>query len=326
MKRLLIILLAVALLFSLAACGIVNPVGNEPSAPPDGWAAEYTILVGGSDEWTPFSGKSDVTFANSDDKVIDVSDNGKTIEFTGKKVGEAIITATLDGTESKVLVRVRAAESGEDLLKLKQPKTLYVKYLPPDFLYESEGVTFPGTPCETYYTGGEYELIYSDGRSGEARTWIDYGSESLSQYYWYDFDIEEYHWSEGGPGWGDRSGSYDGDDVVGGRELGSYWGEENNPGGMVFNPINAFALAVFRAKGTLTDVSVKEYRTNKHETILGVNCDVFEIKGATFYVDPKNHYTLKVVNEEGAVTEVLEYDVNYSGGVPYASGQEVSID
>ena len=171
MRKIVSFLLAAVMVFSLAACGSANPGGNEPSAPPEGWAAEYTILVGGSDEWTPFPGKSGVVFANSDDKVIDVSDDDKTIEFTGEKVGEAVITATLNGTESKALVRVRAAETGEDLLKWRLPKALYLKAQSNDL--------YCGEPREFYWTGTEYEWTYREIAGDESiRTTISYSSAS----------------------------------------------------------------------------------------------------------------------------------------------------
>ncbi|MDR0840487.1 MAG: hypothetical protein LBN26_03775, partial [Christensenellaceae bacterium] len=291
MKRLILTLLAAAMVFSLAACGIVNPGGNEPSVPADGWAAEYTILIGGSDEWTPFAGKSGVIFANSDDKVIDVSDDGTTVEFTGKKVGESVITATFDGTESKAIVRVRATEtSGEDLLKWKRPESLYVKYIGDPYSLT------PDVPDVKYYTGygKEIEIISHSSEFGQYYhdnpLYISFFGPSSSNSFscndngdWYWGDPYDFKWERADNAyyslyWGDERGSES---------------SEHGPGGSLFFPLNAFARAL-PPGAVLFGGSIAEFRTSKHETILGVNCDVFEIEGNTFYVDPKNHYTLKV--------------------------------
>jgi hypothetical protein len=143
MKKLLLFLLAAVMMCSLAACGTGNGNGNggEASEPPEGWAAEYTILVGGSDEWTPYSGKGGVTFSNANNKVIDGSDDGTTIEFTGKEVGEAVITAALDGKESNALVRVRVAQVGASSEETTPPPMAWpgspvVRFTPePNFAY-----------------------------------------------------------------------------------------------------------------------------------------------------------------------------------------------
>lgn len=74
----------------------------------------FTIQVNGSDEWTPFPGKTGVTFEvenepNSKENIKNIlsfSNDGKTIRFTGKQVGEASITATL-GDQKNVCLGVR---------------------------------------------------------------------------------------------------------------------------------------------------------------------------------------------------------------------------
>jgi uncharacterized lipoprotein YehR (DUF1307 family) len=326
MKKLFLLLLAAVMVFSLAACGTANTgSNNEPSAPPEGWAKEFTVYIGGSDEWTPYAGKSGVTFANSDKKVLEISDNGAKVEFTGLIAGDSVITATLDETESKALVHVRAVEVGEDLLKWRMPKTLYVKY--EGFFYDYTNDTYFADVGENYYTGGEYEMIFPDTKSGEIRTWIRYESESLYRYYSYSIDSEEYKWDDeyNSSGWGDRSGAYDGDNVVGGRETASYWDEDTNPGGRIFYPLNAFAYSLLSSTGQIYQTITQYRQSGQNETILGVNCEVFVVDGVTYYVDPNTHYTLKLVDTEGNVAEVLEYDANYSGGVPYAPGEEPKL-
>jgi hypothetical protein len=331
MKKLISFLLAAVMVISLAACsGGTGNGGNSTTAPSEGWAAEYTILVGGSDEWTPFSGKSGVTFANSDKKVLEISDNGAKVEFTGLVVGESVITATLDGAESKALVRVRAVETtGKDLLKWRLPKSLYVKWLPGD--------SSTGIPIESHWIGDAYEYIYT---TSEPETIIQYGSQAAAMVYSLDeSDPPEYQWSDPGQGWGD--------DILGDKHLFGWrsviptriGGMEKNHGGIVFRPLNDFAFAVFADKNFfIEELDISKFRTGRHEPVLGIDCDIFEVpedivisgevfisKGTTYYVDPATHYTLKTVWADGSVDEVLEYDVNYSGGVPYAPGGEPKL-
>ena len=86
---------------------------------------EFTINVFGKDSWTPFAGKTGVNFTNSDNDVLSVTDNGTTVEFTGKQVGEATITAKLGEETLKALVRVRAVEGGKKYITYNKPVTAY---------------------------------------------------------------------------------------------------------------------------------------------------------------------------------------------------------
>ena len=54
---------------------------------------EFTINVGQSGNWTPFSGKTDVTFTNSNNSVLIIVPSGSTVTFTGLKEGKSTITA-----------------------------------------------------------------------------------------------------------------------------------------------------------------------------------------------------------------------------------------
>ena len=158
MKRFLLIAIAVVMVFSLTACGD----GNK-NKPPEGYDKEFTIYINGSDEWTPFAGKSGVSFTVSDDKVISVSDDGTKVEFTGKQIGESVITATLDGVECKAEVEVRIAEASQE--------KHYVTYSEPikAYYYERVVVNDRETEIIGYYdknmlwTARQYNFVNSNG-------------------------------------------------------------------------------------------------------------------------------------------------------------------
>jgi hypothetical protein len=165
------------MVFSLAACsgngnsgGNGNaPGSNAPSGgnggaaatPAEGYDAEFTVIIGYGDKWTPFAGKSGVTFANSDNSVLAVKDNGTKVEFTGLIAGDSVITATSDGTESKALVHVRAVEG-------KEPTTGTITYhydAPVNFYYEyviyTKGESYDATDIRLEaYLDGAYTSSY----------------------------------------------------------------------------------------------------------------------------------------------------------------------
>jgi hypothetical protein len=240
------------------------------------------------------------------------------VEFTGLIAGDSVITATLDGTESKALVRVRAVEAGEDLLKWRMPKTLYVKYL--NSGHTADETQLGEWTTESWFTGTEYEYIMPEKPNGFVTTLIEYHSASAKWRYCMN-DNQAYFWEDFN-GWSD---SKDGNPIDGGREAYSYWGEEINPGGSAFEPLNAFAQAILMSAGHIRSPITQYRQSGKHETILNVSCEVFVVDGDTFWVDPATHYTLKAQYSDGITYEVLEYDANYSGGVPYAPGEELKL-
>ena len=85
-----------------------NPTGGETVV-----SDTFNIYVFGKESWTPFAGKSGVSFSNSDNNVLSITDNGTKVEFTGKQVGNSTITATLGDETKKALVKVRAAQGDE---------------------------------------------------------------------------------------------------------------------------------------------------------------------------------------------------------------------
>jgi hypothetical protein len=89
-----------------------SAASDTPPAPSGEYDEEFNIYIDGVDEWTPFPDSSGVVFSLSKKGVLDISDDGESVSFMGKQVGEAVITATLDDEEATALVRVRAREGG----------------------------------------------------------------------------------------------------------------------------------------------------------------------------------------------------------------------
>ena len=114
------ICLAVTAVF--ASCEKKPDDGEKPTGGED---VEFTIYVFGKDSWTPFAGKTGVSFSNSDNDVLSITDNGTKVEFTGKQVGNSTITATFGEQTLKALVRVRGMEGGKKYITYNKPVTAY---------------------------------------------------------------------------------------------------------------------------------------------------------------------------------------------------------
>ena len=115
-------------LATMIACLAVSTLfasSEKPSALTGETDVEFNIYVFGKYQWTPFAGKTGITFTNSDDNVLSITDNGTELEFTGKQVGESTITATLGEQTLKALVRVRAVEAGKKYFTYNKPVTAY---------------------------------------------------------------------------------------------------------------------------------------------------------------------------------------------------------
>ena len=340
MKRIWMLMMACALVLSLAACGggaESGGVGPDPgdggqtssrptdglrgsSASTGGYDAEYTIYVNGSDEWTPFPGKIGVAFANSDDGVIATSNDGAKVDFTGKQVGESIITATLDGDESTALVRVRAMEQGED-------GAVPLKFIRPDRYFSEYSVSnnYPHVPYTVYFDGEAAALSYPIyGYDEHGLMGGEYNTQSVSAY----LDVNDWDYTmiwrvqddlkSAEEGW--RAG------MIGPVGY-TYGGLPQTAGGNFFYPLNEFAevIVVHAAHKDVREFLVE----GEHDTVLGIECDVYEVPGNTasptdlkFWVDSGTHNTLRIeylgTEGETVVVEVLDYDMDYTGTIPFS--------
>jgi uncharacterized lipoprotein YehR (DUF1307 family) len=292
MKKLFLLLLAAVMVFSLAACGgtgggtaNTSSGGSNITPPPEGWAKEFTVYIGGSDEWTPFAGKSGVTFANSDSKVLSVQDDGAKVEFTGLATGDSVITATLDGTESKALVHVRAAEVGNS--GTDKTKVPLIRELPGSFHIELDDGSSEILVKDSYGVkdsdGIRNETPFGYFANGDGSKWYDmtgmsgYTSEKFTQ-----------RLSEEG-----------------------YYGT-----------LSTFRTAILYSNGSAKD-DISQFDTGKTETIAGVKCNIYEIDDNNYYglcaywVEPAYHFCLKYVSGDGDGSFIVtEYEVPYSGANP----------
>lgn len=315
MKKMLALALALMMALSLAACG--NPGGGGGSAPgngsdpAEGYDAEYTIYVNGSDEWTPFAGKSGVSFSVSDDTVISASDNGTKSEFTGKQVGESVITAALDGAESKALVRVRAMEQGENEdgavpLIRELPDSYYIAYETPDTL------KYTGTSYEVF-TGDSYSY-FCNQKDGDGYM---PGTEHYTPFGYYQ------------SGYGEWSDCTDASTYgIDSAKKFERWRTEED--GMIWGTLCAFRTAVInnQISGTTKPWDISGLRKGTEtEVIAGIECEIYEVEDktwnedviCTYWVEPTYHFCLKCVNPvtDWETFTVTEYIVPYDGENPF---------
>ncbi|MDO4567448.1 MAG: hypothetical protein Q4B99_00660 [Clostridia bacterium] len=277
MKQVWAILLAALMALSLAACGgggADTPEGAE-------YDAEFTIYVNGSDEWTPFEGKSGVAFDYSG-SVISMTSDATTVSFTGKQVGEAVITAAVEGEQSRALVRVRAMEPDEDEIRIDY------NYDPPqdNFCIEIR-----------YYEAGEtYNDIYAKIGAEEAGI---YGYTGWQEFY--NITTGEYYTVVDGMWY---------DDVLWGFD--SFADMGHNPPITEFNEFVAALRQMGFDNGKLADFYVGT------EIVCGVECWVFDTDGwngqyVKYWVDPANGCALKKAGTTtDAVYEVVRYELDYT--------------
>ena len=75
---------------------------------------EYSIKVGQSKNWTPFSGETNVNFTNANNSVLFIAPSGSTVTFTGLKGGNSIITAASGDKKATAMVTVEDDGGGEN--------------------------------------------------------------------------------------------------------------------------------------------------------------------------------------------------------------------
>ena len=73
---------------------------------------EFSIKVGQSKSWTPFSGETNVTFTNANNSILSITTGGSTVTFTGVKRGNSIITAVSGDQKATAMVTVEDDSGG----------------------------------------------------------------------------------------------------------------------------------------------------------------------------------------------------------------------
>lgn len=291
MKRWIALLLSALMLFSLTACDEDKEKYDE----------EYEIFVNGSEEWHPFPGKTNVEFSVSDEYVIACQTTPSKISFTGKQVGKSVITAKVDGEEKKALVEVKrmvAKDDDED----NEDIVINYAYNP---------------PTDNYYLCAEYsdtDTVWAVGRIGNIfAEYYDSSDRSYRVYYddesqmGYEYDVAEQHWQMYMNDAGDAKYSYN-------MFLETKEDGELDPTPLISSFEGGF-MSLFRQYG-LDESKLAQYYVGT-ETFLGVECWVFDGKGlnsneSKYWVDPSNGCTLKVVDEDGCISQLTQYDLNYT--------------
>lgn len=314
MKKILTCLLVAVMIFSLAACGTEQD-------------KEFTILVGGSEKWTPFENASGVTYSNSDNNVISIEDNGQTVTFTGLAVGESIITASYDGKTSKALVKVISElQSTSNGTSTESPGSTTT----PGGNTGTKHITY-NKPIEAFYIefNGGYIDANKNTEKGNHTLVLAYENKehmAIGGYYNESADpdnrgiMSTYH-SAVGYGYM-RYGEKPGD---------SYWiadvNNDSSANRAVWTdetykrhiwPLSEFAaFATGMQTNTLADVAespvyqlpnkvdVTQYYV-RSENVMNTMCDVYEYQDATWWVDPATGFTLKMAVEGGDLSNNWE--------------------
>jgi len=325
MKKLCALLLAMMMALSLAACGEnETPSGSEDDASVisqqeqdkatdasgqekvpeneadtseaekvifDGYEMDevFTVYIGGSEEWTPFPGESDVFFGTDDEDMISLSDDGTTVQFTGKQVGETILGAVVGEEEKLALVRVRAMGGDIDY-----------KYNPPTDNYY---IAFENIDGDGYVNG---EVVAHIGRRHM------YSYDTSYAFHLVDFENQKaYDREPNGPWMSDPEGL--------GLDMEEDWSEPPLP----LSAMEEFFMDTLYALGGDASQLTEYYVSN--ETLYpvpyestGIKCWVFDTTGFNgnnlkFWIDPSNGCCLKYEDtENGDCTVVTEYNLNYT--------------
>lgn len=258
--------------------GTKKNTGNFPAKDID---AEFTIVIDGTDSWTPFEGIGGITFTNEKTDVVSISDDGKTVTFTGLAVGETTIIAS-DGkhTASALVKVVKRSEEVSYYLTYKDPISHYSYEIDGGPENDGSKVTFDGeTHWEYYYQDGyligNWNTLagaYSFTENGEQIAGIDYDDddarEGRKSYFWPCSDFAE---------------------IITGRPL-DY----------------LYANAPERLPDQL---DVSEYYAGS-EQICGVDCNIFRLDTVMYgyemlyWVDPETGWTLQYARQDQSTDEI----------------------
>jgi hypothetical protein len=165
----------------------------------DGEDTEFLLYVFGKDSWTPFAGKTGVTFTNSNNDVLTVTDNGTKVEFTGKAVGESTITAKFENQTLKAVVKVRATETeeGKKYITYNQPVTAYyMEYTEDDedmfVAYENKEYCYSFQDFYKYIGSEEIEYTWTGNN-----TWYKHTGDPEHEGSWLSKEYKEYEYPLG---------------------------------------------------------------------------------------------------------------------------------
>ncbi len=247
--------------------------------PPDkgGYDAEYELFVNGEESWTPFPSEKSVSFKVSDESILSLRPSDSKVEFTGKEVGETIITATCEGKSAKAYVKVKEMKIVIDY-----------HYNPPTDNYCIE---VKNSENGSSYSNKYAKIGNEEAMIDESAEWQEFHDVSTGAYYtvvekkWYeDSRWGFYSFEESGHG----SPICDFNDFV--KQLGQLgFGNEKLP-------------EFYVGEETICDVDCWVFDTNGWNEIY-----------AKFWVDKENGCTLKKAGTTSdMVYEVIRYDLSYT--------------
>lgn len=325
MRKIVSLALSLLLLLSLAACGGGGSGGGggggsggtapgNSTTPPEGSDAAYTIVIDGSDSWTPFESGSGVTFANSKADVISISDDGKTVTFVGLTVGEAEITATFGSDTAKALVKVvKRTSSGSNTadeitdppketkdttpLPLIQdlPGSYYIEYA------DEDGDVVTG--AKGCFTGRDYACsYYIDDENDSYPGWNGvYNSLSDDLVYW-----EGYGWQDHdqGEGWAADNFTTDVEDNA------------------YYQTLCSFRYIILELRDA-DDISY--YDTGRSEHIAGIECEIYEVHHNLYWVEPTYHFALKAEYADGDGFMAVKFTAPFTEPNPLAPANGTTI-
>ncbi len=249
----------------------------------------FTIYINGSEEWTPFPGKTDVFFGTDDEDIISLSDNGTTVQFTGKQVGETILGAVVGEEEKLALVQVRAM--GGDIT---------YKYNPPTDNYY---IAFENNDGDSDVMS---EVVAHIGRQHM------YSYDTSYSFHLVDFENQKAYDRE-------PNGDWMSDPEGNGLDMEEDWSGAPLPLSAMeeYFMDTLYALGGDASRLTEYYVGTETLYPAPYENT-GIKCWVFDTAGFNgnnlkFWIDPSNGCCLKYEDtEDGDCTVVTEYNLNYT--------------